>query len=167
MDGALFSVRMCLPVQTPLGERWNHLIPLNKRYTPQMILHMAAKRNQNVGLARLDLHQFCQSVLFSVRLDWSLISPIHRSTTIRTNSRGTVLSIARSYRRQSSSLWQGSCEMQIRCQGHGATPSPEAVNEFWWTVSQFERRKTNRFILVHCTHGFNRTGMCPTPSRML
>jgi len=34
--------------KTPLGERWNHLVPRNKRYTPDIVLKQAAKNSQHV-----------------------------------------------------------------------------------------------------------------------
>ncbi|KAI7756057.1 hypothetical protein M8C21_019786 [Ambrosia artemisiifolia] len=58
--------------------------------------------------------------------------------------------------------------VKINCKGRGSVPENEAVNQFVYeashlsllSVSQFlERQKnTKKYILVHCTHGHNRTG---------
>lgn len=37
-------------------------------------------------------------------------------------------------------------------------PEPEAVNDFVWEV--MSQRAGTSTVLVHCTHGFNRTGEC-------
>ena len=52
--------------------------------------------------------------------------------------------------------------MQIPCRGRGQAPQPDAVNEFCWTVTAFnqhcQREGLGLWTIVHCTHGFNRTG---------
>ena len=57
---------------------------------------------------------------------------------------------------------QGIDIQEIRCQGRGEAPTPEEVNAFWYTVNSFFLGQTDendkKYILVHCTHGFNRTG---------
>lgn len=49
---------------------------------------------------------------------------------------------------------------QVPCRGRGESPDPLAVNIAVWEI-----RKTlitpNAYILVHCTHGFNRSGANP------
>ena len=42
--------------------------------------------------------------------------------------------------------------------GRGAVPEPEAVNHIAWLVLNYMKRVPDRYIVVHCTHGFNRTG---------
>ena len=47
----------------------------------------------------------------------------------------------------------------IQCEGRGSAPTPEEVNAFCYTVnSYFAATENKKFVLVHCTHGFNRTG---------
>ncbi|CAN8303071.1 unnamed protein product [Cochlearia groenlandica] len=50
--------------------------------------------------------------------------------------------------------------VQIKCKGHGAAPDNVAVNRFVHEVNEFLRIEKNpkEYILVHCTHGHNRTG---------
>ncbi|KAK5819864.1 hypothetical protein PVK06_024894 [Gossypium arboreum] len=48
---------------------------------------------------------------------------------------------------------------KIQCRGRDAVPENASVNTFVYEVSQFLlRQKSNKYILVHCTHGHNRTG---------
>ncbi|TQD99326.1 hypothetical protein C1H46_015115 [Malus baccata] len=48
----------------------------------------------------------------------------------------------------------------IQCRGRDSVPDNAAVDKFLYEVSQFFSRRTDpmRYILVHCTHGHNRTG---------
>ena len=63
--------------------------------------------------------------------------------------------------------------MQIHCKGRGEAPAPAAVNDFCWELSTFAQHQQAQrefalkehipeppklYVLVHCTHGFNRTG---------
>ncbi|CAN6690635.1 unnamed protein product [Malus baccata var. baccata] len=48
----------------------------------------------------------------------------------------------------------------IQCRGRDSVPDNAAVDKFLYEVSQFFSNRTDpmRYILVHCTHGHNRTG---------
>ncbi|KAG9441683.1 hypothetical protein H6P81_017537 [Aristolochia fimbriata] len=50
--------------------------------------------------------------------------------------------------------------VKIACKGRDAVPDNESVNQFVHEVSQFNFRQKHmkKYILVHCTHGHNRTG---------
>lgn len=52
--------------------------------------------------------------------------------------------------------------VQIPCRGRGQAPQPDAVNEFCWTITAFNQygqpAHGTHWTIVHCTHGFNRTG---------
>jgi len=48
--------------------------------------------------------------------------------------------------------------VKIRCRGRGQAPEPEAVNRFCWEVACCKNQCPTGLIIVHCTHGFNRTG---------
>lgn len=107
--------------KTPLGERWNSVIPARQRLTPKIIVESAIRRNQPIGLV-IDL---TNSTMYYDPIEFERL---------------------------------GVQYTKIRCCGRGDTPTPQSVNEFWWRVLCYEKRKTEKFILVHCTHGFNRTG---------
>ncbi|GAB4833948.1 hypothetical protein Ancab_032195 [Ancistrocladus abbreviatus] len=50
--------------------------------------------------------------------------------------------------------------LKIRCQGRDSVPDNESVNTFVFEVKQFFycQKTTKKYVLVHCTHGHNRTG---------
>lgn len=58
--------------------------------------------------------------------------------------------------------------MQVPCRGRGEAPSPETVNSFIYHIKSFlnfwHSNGENKYIIVHCTHGFNRTGTMPWAS---
>ncbi|OMO97430.1 hypothetical protein COLO4_14610 [Corchorus olitorius] len=54
---------------------------------------------------------------------------------------------------------EGIKHVKIQCRGRDAVPDNVSVNTFVYEVSQFLlRQKSKKYILVHCTHGHNRTG---------
>eukprot|EP00198_Chlamydomonas_reinhardtii_P005044 XP_001694380.1 mRNA capping enzyme with dual 5' triphosphatase and guanylyltransferase activities [Chlamydomonas reinhardtii] len=50
--------------------------------------------------------------------------------------------------------------MEIECRGRGESPRPAEVNEAVWHIfiHSVTPELQNKYILLHCTHGFNRTG---------
>ncbi len=48
-------------------------------------------------------------------------------------------------------------------QGRGAVPDAEQINEIAWLVINFMRQNPSHWIVLHCTHGFNRTGQPASP----
>jgi hypothetical protein len=46
----------------------------------------------------------------------------------------------------------------VRCKGRGEAPSALAVNQVAWEVHKQRMVDPHGYILVHCTHGHNRTG---------
>ncbi|CAL1378872.1 unnamed protein product [Linum trigynum] len=50
--------------------------------------------------------------------------------------------------------------IKIQCRGRDAVPENVAVNQFVYEVMQFlsQQKLSKKYILVHCTHGHNRTG---------
>jgi hypothetical protein len=47
---------------------------------------------------------------------------------------------------------------QVPCRGKGQSPQAEAVNKAVYEIWRYVSYNPDRFVLVHCTHGFNRTG---------
>jgi hypothetical protein len=47
---------------------------------------------------------------------------------------------------------------QIPCRGRGQAPQPSAVNHAVWEICTSLTSSPQKFVLMHCTHGFNRTG---------
>ncbi|GJZ32177.1 mRNA-capping enzyme-like protein isoform X2, partial [Tanacetum coccineum] len=51
--------------------------------------------------------------------------------------------------------------VKIRCAGKDSVPDNESVEKFIQVVTQFSSQyalNSNKYVLVHCTHGHNRTG---------
>nr|GEW53415.1 mRNA-capping enzyme-like [Tanacetum cinerariifolium] len=75
---------------------------------------------------------------------------------------GAVIDLTNTTRYYSVNDWkkEGIKYVKINCKGRGSVPENEAVNQFVYEVSQFLARQKNpkKYILVHCTHGHNRTG---------
>lgn len=75
---------------------------------------------------------------------------------------GLVIDLTNTTRYYQSSEWikQGIKHVKIACKGRDAVPDNEAVNMFVHEVMQFlsPHKRNKKYILVHCTHGHNRTG---------
>ena len=53
---------------------------------------------------------------------------------------------------------EASRHVQVPMQGRGAVPEPELVNHLFWLFLNYTLEYPEHFIVMHCTHGFNRTG---------
>ncbi|KAM0949321.1 putative mRNA (guanine-N(7)-)-methyltransferase [Dioscorea sansibarensis] len=75
---------------------------------------------------------------------------------------GLVVDLTNTSRYYSPSEWtkQGIKHVKIPCKGRDAVPDSESVNIFVYEVMQFLSRQkhSKKYVLVHCTHGHNRTG---------
>ncbi|XP_042017765.1 mRNA-capping enzyme-like isoform X1 [Salvia splendens] len=75
---------------------------------------------------------------------------------------GLVIDLTNSSRYYNLNDWrkEGIKHVKIPCKGLDSVPENEAVNKFVYEVQQFmsRQRQPKKHILVHCTHGHNRTG---------
>ncbi|KAK1384994.1 mRNA guanylyltransferase [Heracleum sosnowskyi] len=73
---------------------------------------------------------------------------------------GMVIDLTNTNRYYSVSDWrnEGVKYVKISCKGRDSVPDNSAVNRFVYEVAQFRERDWNKYVLVHCTHGHNRTG---------
>ncbi|CAL5351372.1 hypothetical protein CsSME_00038696 [Camellia sinensis var. sinensis] len=75
---------------------------------------------------------------------------------------GLVIDLTNTSRYYPASDWkkEGIKHVKIQCKGRDSVPDNEAVNYFVYEVSQFLSRQklSKKYVLVHCTHGHNRTG---------
>ncbi|KAJ4762245.1 mRNA-capping enzyme [Rhynchospora pubera] len=77
---------------------------------------------------------------------------------------GLVLDLTNTTRYYSAEEWTklGIKHLKIRCKGRDSVPDNESVNRFVFEVIDFRNRqnslKNRKYIVVHCTHGHNRTG---------
>ncbi|KAK6944694.1 mRNA capping enzyme, adenylation domain [Dillenia turbinata] len=75
---------------------------------------------------------------------------------------GLVIDLTNTTRYYSVADWEreGIKHVKIRCKGRDSVPDNEAVNCFVNEVLKFfaRHKHSKKYILVHCTHGHNRTG---------
>ncbi|XP_074373520.1 uncharacterized protein LOC141713851 [Apium graveolens] len=73
---------------------------------------------------------------------------------------GMVIDLTNTSRYYSVSDWrnEGIKYVKISCKGRDSVPDSGAVNRFVYEVEQFSEREWKKYVLVHCTHGHNRTG---------
>ncbi|XP_076923488.1 uncharacterized protein LOC143585614 isoform X2 [Bidens hawaiensis] len=75
---------------------------------------------------------------------------------------GLVIDLTNTNRYYRESDWtrEGIKYVKIRCAGRDSVPDYESVEKFIQEVTQFsaEYGQSNKYVLVHCTHGHNRTG---------
>ncbi|GAU51449.1 hypothetical protein TSUD_413460 [Trifolium subterraneum] len=75
---------------------------------------------------------------------------------------GLVIDLTNTTRYYQLSDWkkEGIGHVKIRCKGRDSVPDDESVEKFCNEVLDFcsRRPNTKKYILVHCTHGHNRTG---------
>lgn len=129
-----------IPIKVPLGARFDHVIKPLDRFTPAKAKEMAENliRGQKVSVN---------------------LAPGGEPQDIPKYV-GLVVDLTNSSRYYDSGLWQQlNLEYsKIPCKGRGEVPHPDMVNEFVGDVMNFVQRHPAGMILVHCTHGFNRTG---------
>ncbi|XP_057831153.2 uncharacterized protein LOC131041919 [Cryptomeria japonica] len=88
---------------------------------------------------------------------------IHRQRVLGRDV-GMVIDLTNTTRYYKPVEWQnnGIRYMKIACKGRDAVPDTMSVNTFVYEVAKFmqsnKMKKQNKYVLVHCTHGFNRTG---------
>ncbi|KAK9842283.1 hypothetical protein WJX81_004542 [Elliptochloris bilobata] len=73
---------------------------------------------------------------------------------------GLVLDLTNTWRYYDPNEWldRGIDHRKIQCRGRNEMPEPEAVNSFVWTLMTYLRAEPDKHVIVHCTHGYNRTG---------
>ncbi|KAJ6844138.1 mRNA-capping enzyme isoform X1 [Iris pallida] len=75
---------------------------------------------------------------------------------------GLVIDLTNTTRYYSPSEWTklGIKHVKIPCKGRDAVPDNDSVNTFVYEVMQFltRHKHSKKYMLVHCTHGHNRTG---------
>ncbi|EOA22740.1 hypothetical protein CARUB_v10003452mg [Capsella rubella] len=134
-------------------------------------------RDQNVSIPQgwLDCPSYGQEIGFivpsKVPLSESYNNCVPRDKTytlkqLLTNGRknlGLVIDLTnttRYYHPQTELIQNGVEYVKIRCSGRDAVPDNVSVNTFVNEIDQFKEHSssTGKYVLVHCTHGHNRTG---------
>ncbi|XAR50866.1 mRNA (guanine-N(7)-)-methyltransferase [Bertholletia excelsa] len=92
---------------------------------------------------------------------YSLRQVIHQQRVLQ-RKLGLVIDLTNTSRYYPAADWkkEGIKHVKIQCKGRDSVPDNEAVNYFVYEVSQFLSRQKHakKYVLVHCTHGHNRTG---------
>ncbi|RWR85370.1 Dual specificity phosphatase [Cinnamomum micranthum f. kanehirae] len=92
---------------------------------------------------------------------YSLRQVIHQQRALA-RELGMVIDLTNTTRYYPPSDWkkQGIKHVKIPCKGRDAVPDNESVNIFVYEVLQYfsRQRHSKKYVLVHCTHGHNRTG---------
>jgi mRNA-capping enzyme len=73
---------------------------------------------------------------------------------------GLVLDLTNTGRYYDPAEWGalGVAHQKVYCPPRGQTPHPSSVNHFTFELLRFFEASPDKYVLVHCTHGFNRTG---------
>ena len=131
-----------IPMKVPLGAAFDKLLPdLSKdRFNVEDAINMAKDVIKDVTVPGVD-----------PATGQPVAMPATCSMVIDlTNSN-------RYYRRQT---WEdrGFYHLKIPNRGRGEVPAAQAVNDFVFEVQSYLSSNPAGYILVHCTHGFNRSG---------
>ncbi|CAL5353817.1 unnamed protein product [Camellia sinensis] len=133
-----------IPSKVPLGESFNEYIHPEKRYSSRQVIHQQRQLGREVSI---DLMEFFKHLLIK-----------HPQISLL----GLVIDLTNTSRYYLESDWigKGIEYVKIKCQGRDSVPDNASVDKFVYEVLQFRSQQmhVNKIILVHCTHGHNRTG---------
>ena len=158
-------------VQVPLGVQHNDRIPPDKRFTPRHVVEQLAMQ----GIEVCCTQEIVQKTVAKGK-------PVRVGNAMQV---GLVIDLTNTWRYYDVEEWtaqgvehckvstntvrlallpQCNVHQLLRCmkvalRGRGSVPSPEAVNEIFWTGFTFILREPHKKIAIHCTHGYNRTGV--------
>ena len=153
----------CMPCKVPLGDKWGSVLTPEQRFTPAMAVQQIAAQGKRVGLV-IDLtrtNRYYDPIEFEQIGVPHIKIPCHGrdgppEPEVRGSERGALSDIL--------STPPGPCHdtcvhADSTVRGDG-TLRRQMVNEFCYRAFRFEMTKVDAasVILVHCTHGFNRTG---------
>lgn len=100
---------------------------------------------------------------------WDPVVPVERrhsiSSVLKKQTQlgrkiGLVVDLTKGDRYYDGSEWErnGVQYRKLRCVGHGSSPTPQEVDLFHEIVYNWRQVNGDSHIIVHCTHGHNRTG---------
>ncbi|BBH06237.1 mRNA capping enzyme family protein [Prunus dulcis] len=124
-----------IPSKVPLGESYNDCVPPGKRYSFKQVIHQQRVLGRKLGLV----------------IDLTNTSRYYLTSDLKK---------------------EGIKHVKIACKGRDSVPDNLSVNQFvyedkypvtsqqCYSVIQFlsRQKQSKKYILVHCTHGHNRTG---------
>ncbi|KAL9263194.1 mRNA-capping enzyme-like protein, partial [Drosera capensis] len=131
-----------LPSKVPLGERFNDAVPAGKRYSSKQVF-----RHFNTGKIQVGPGE------------WPILLKEQGADSLKL---GMVVDLTNTdrYYYPNEFTNKNVKHLKIRCQGRDSVPDNASVNTFFFEVRQFfhYQKAAKRYVLVHCTHGHNRTG---------
>lgn len=139
-------------MKTPLGPEYNRFIPdPQDRFTVQEAVEQVNKMLENAKIT-IPAYPGMKDASGQALQPGSLVEvPAHC---------GMVIDLTNSRRYYHLDTWRtlGIRHVKIPNRGRGEVPAPEAVNDFVYEVATYLQSSPAGYVMVHCTHGFNRTG---------
>jgi mRNA-capping enzyme len=116
--GPAFNI---IPCKTPLGPKFDRVVPEANRFSPAAIADLLASQGRPLGL---------------------------------------VIDLTNTGRYYDPAAWGalGIMHQKVLCPPRGRVPSAPSMNHFTYLLVRFFLECPGKHVLVHCTHGFNRTG---------
>ncbi|KAJ4834833.1 hypothetical protein Tsubulata_026289 [Turnera subulata] len=148
------AIGCIIPSKVPLGESFDQYIPCEHRYTPKHVIYQQRQLGREVSWLKAIVLPLCAQkyshfLLNSCFLTWLI-------------QIGLVIDLTNTNRYYPISSWseEGIGYSKIRCVGRDSVPDDASIDKFVQQVLQFlsHQRHTKKYVLVHCTHGHNRTG---------
>ncbi|GBG89499.1 hypothetical protein CBR_g49290 [Chara braunii] len=126
------SLGKLVPCKVPLGEAFKDLIKPGGRFTPALMIQKQKALSRQIGLV-IDL---TNTRRYYMEKEWTAHNVKH---------------------------------LKIPCRGKGEAPDAESVNRFVFELLRYFAapvgrggggvgQQQHKYVVVHCTHGFNRTG---------
>ncbi|XP_074570709.1 uncharacterized protein LOC141827381 isoform X1 [Curcuma longa] len=140
-------IGLIIPSKVPLDETYNESVLPGKRYSSKQVINKLRSQGRELGLV-IDLTNTSR---YYSQSEWTKIGIKH--VKVR-NLFFILVTVVR------CSYLLNPFLIQIPCKGRDSVPDNESVNIFVHEVLHFQSRirHSKRYILVHCTHGHNRTG---------
>ncbi|KAG6482332.1 hypothetical protein ZIOFF_058963 [Zingiber officinale] len=140
-------IGLIIPSKVPLDETYNESVLPGKRYSSKQVINKLRSQGRELGLV-IDLTNTSR---YYSQSEWIKIGIKH------VKARNLFFILATVVR---CNYLLNPFLIQIPCKGRDSVPDNESVNIFVHEVLQFlsRMRHSKRYILVHCTHGHNRTG---------
>ncbi|KAF5953668.1 hypothetical protein HYC85_006524 [Camellia sinensis] len=176
-----------IPSKVPLGESFNAYVPAGKRYSFKQVIHqqrvLGRKAHEDMdeifqGRGKVVQGQSLLNIKAKMGNPWGGEQGRDQSleedgdvegygggaetSVVKISMLGLVIDLTNTsrYYHASDLKKEGIKHVKIQCKGRDSVPDNEAVNYFVYEVSLFLTRQkhSKKYIIVHCTHGHNRTG---------
>ncbi|KAL4857277.1 mRNA-capping enzyme [Chlorella vulgaris] len=137
-----------IPMKVPLGARFDNFIAPEHRFNIESAVELVKQRV--AGLFMEQLAPPAEDAPLGPNCEPPPPQRIQVPLVV-----GLVIDLTNSSRYYDARQWQ---QHGIPCKGRGQAPQPEAVTDLCWEMHEFLKDCPQGMALIHCTHGFNRTG---------